>query len=61
MPYNKTPPDGIANHGSVYLCLFGRDLAPGEAVKARCRMVVKRDFSDAAAIELYRQYSPITK
>jgi hypothetical protein len=56
MPYNKTPPDGIANHNSLYLCLFGRDVAAGESVTARCRLVVKKDLTDAGAVELYQQY-----
>jgi hypothetical protein len=56
MPYNKTPPDNIANHGSLYLCLFGRDLAAGEKATARCRLVVKHDLTDEAAIDLYQQY-----
>jgi hypothetical protein len=56
MPYNKTPPDNIAGHNSVYLSLFGRDLAAGEQVTTRCRLVVKKGLTDAAAIELYQQY-----
>ena len=56
MPYNKTPPDNIANHGSVYLSLFGRDVAAGEVVKVHCRLIGRTDLTDAAAIGLYQQY-----
>lgn len=55
-PYNKTPPDGVAGHSSLYLSLFGRDLAAGETARARSRLVVRENLSDAQAIELYQQY-----
>jgi len=56
LPYNKTPPDNVANHGSLYLSLFGGDLAAGETAHARCRIVIKKDVTDAGAIGLYQQY-----
>jgi hypothetical protein len=56
MPYNKTPPDNVAGHGSLYLSLFGCDLAAGEHVQGRCRMVIKKDLSDSGAIDLYQRY-----
>jgi len=55
-PYNKTPPDGVANHASLYLSLFGQDLAAGQTARADCRLVVGRNLSDAEVIERYRAY-----
>lgn len=54
MPYNKQPPDGVAGHSSLYLCLFGRDLAQGETAVARCRMLVGKDLPDAAILGCYQ-------
>lgn len=56
-PYNKTPPDGVAGHASLYLSLFGRDLKAGQTARARCRLVVARKLSDGRAIELYEEYA----
>jgi hypothetical protein len=55
-PYNKTPPDGVAGHQSLYLSLFGQDLAAGETARARTRLVVGRNISDERAAALYGQY-----
>ena len=55
-PYNKTPPDGVAGHRSLYQSLFGRDVAAGQTVSARSRLVVRTGLSDEAAIGLYEQY-----
>jgi hypothetical protein len=55
-PYNKTPPDGVAGHSSLYLSLLGRDVKAGETVHAHCRMVIDSDLSDARAGELYQAY-----
>ena len=55
-PYNKTPPDGVAGHVSLYLSLFGRDLAAGQRARARCRIVFGRNVSDPQAIALYETY-----
>lgn len=54
--YNKTPPDGVADHWSLYLSLFGRDLAAGETARARTRLVIGRDLTDARAVELQQEY-----
>ena len=54
-PYNKTPPDGVAGHNSLYLSLFGRDLRAGQTAKAHSRLVVGM-LSDKQAIELYGTY-----
>lgn len=55
-PYNKTPPDGVAGHASLYLSLFGRDLAAGQTARARSRLVVRRKLTDGQAIGLYEAY-----
>jgi len=55
-PYNRTPPDGVAGHQSLYLSLFGRDVGPGQTARTHCRMVVGK-ISDEQAVELYSEYS----
>ena len=50
------PPDGIANHGSVYMSLFGQDLAAGASARAHVRLVVQHKLADQRAVELYEQY-----
>jgi len=55
-PYNRTPPDGVAGHQSLYLSLFGRDVGPGQTARAHCRMAVGK-ISDQQAVELYSEYS----
>jgi len=55
MPYNKTPPDGVAGHASLYLSLFGQDLAAGQTARARSRLVIGH-LSDEQALELYEAY-----
>ena len=57
LPYNKTPPDGPASHASLYLSLFGRDLAAGQTAKARTRMLVGREMSDRQVIDAYEAYT----
>lgn len=56
MPYNQEPPDNVAAHGSIYLCLFGRDVAAGETATAHCRLIVAKDLSDEAIIGRYGAY-----
>ena len=55
-PYNKSPPDGVAGHASLYLSLFGHDLKQGETARAHARLVILRDYSDAKAVEQYEAY-----
>jgi len=55
-PYNRTPPDRIAGHRSLYLSLFGHDVEKGQTVRARTRLVVKAGLSDEEAEELYQRY-----
>ena len=55
-PYNREPPDGVAGHNSLYLSLFGRDLAAGEAATAHCRVIVGQDLSDEMILKRYKEY-----
>lgn len=56
-PYNQTPPDDVANHRSLYLSLFGFDVAAGQTVRARSRLQVIADPADAAAEKAYEDYA----
>jgi hypothetical protein len=56
VPYNKQPPDNVASHGSVYLSLFGSDVAAGQTAKAHCRLVVAKDLSDEVILRRYQEY-----
>ncbi|NOX56683.1 MAG: hypothetical protein GXP27_20000 [Planctomycetes bacterium] len=55
-PYDKTPPDGVAGHRSLYLCLFGQDVAAGQTVRARTRLVVGTSITDEVAVQRYQQF-----
>jgi hypothetical protein len=57
MSYNMEPPDGIANHGSVYMSLFGKDIEAGASERAHIRLVVERHLANQRAVELYEQYT----
>jgi hypothetical protein len=54
--YNRKPADGVAGHGSVYMSLFGRDVAAGQTAKARCRVIIAPGLSDQAVVERYQAY-----
>jgi hypothetical protein len=56
VPYNREPPDNVASHGSVYLSLFGADLAAGQTATAHCRLIIAKDLSDEAILQRYRAY-----
>jgi hypothetical protein len=56
LPYNKTPPDGVAGHQSLYLSLFGQDLMAGETARAAARLVIGQNLTDQQAVELYGKY-----
>ncbi len=56
LPYNKQPPDPVSSHYSLYLSLFGRDLAPGETARARCRLLVCKNLRDAQLRDRYARY-----
>jgi hypothetical protein len=56
LSYNKTPPDNVAGHQSVYQSFFGRDVAAGETVRARCRLVVGKDLADDEIVKRYERY-----
>jgi hypothetical protein len=55
-PYNMDPPDGVSNHYSMYMSLFGRDLKAGETAQARVRLVVGQNISDQSAVDLYEKF-----
>lgn len=55
-PYNMDPPDGIANHYSMYLSLFGRDLRAGQSARALTRFVVGHGVSEQDAVRLYERF-----
>ena len=55
-PYNQDPPDGVANHRSLYLSLFGQDVEAGQTVRARSRLVVAAGLTDEAAVKRYQDY-----
>lgn len=56
MPYNLTPPDGVAGHHSIYLSLFGGNVRAGQTVRALVRMIVDRGITDEKALEAYRSF-----
>ncbi len=51
----STPYSG-EGHRSLYLSLFGRDLAIGQIATARSRLLIGRDISDERAVALCRAY-----
>ncbi len=55
-PWNPAAPEA-GGYRSLYLSLFGRDLAAGEKARARCRMVIGRGLTDEKAVALYEAYS----
>jgi len=55
-PYNKTPPDRIAGHRSLYFSLFGGDIEKGQTARARTRLVVRQGLTDDQAVKLYQAY-----
>lgn len=44
-------------HYSMYLCLFGGDLVPGQTAKARARLVIADRPTDADILRLYEDYN----
>ena len=55
-PYNKQPPDNVAGHSSLYLSLFGEDVAVGETARAHCRLVIAKDLDDEQVLQRYARY-----
>lgn len=49
-------PFGEEGHRSVYLSLFGRDLAPGQSAAARARLVIAPNLAPADAVRRYETY-----
>ena len=54
--YNPPPADGVANHFSTYLSLFGRDVKAGETAKACSRLGVRKNLAPADAIKVYEDF-----
>jgi len=52
MPFEADP------HRSIYLSLFGKDLKPGETVRARARLVIQQNLASEAIDRLYTTYLP---
>jgi hypothetical protein len=50
-----TPFEG-EGHYSMYLSLFGRDLAAGQSGRARARLVLAEKPSEADMLKLYQEY-----
>lgn len=55
-PYNKQPPDNVAGHSSLYLSLFGKDVAAGETARAHCRMVIAKGLDNEQVLQRYAKY-----
>jgi hypothetical protein len=55
-PYNQDPPDGVANHRSLYLSLFGGDVTKGETVRAQSRLQILASPTDEAIEKCYETY-----
>lgn len=54
-PWNPDTPEA-GGYRSIYLSLFGRDLKAGQPAKARCRMVLARELTDAEVLRRYREW-----
>jgi len=55
-PYNLDPPDGVAGHRSLYLSLFGSDVAEGDTVRAQSRLQILASPTDEAIEQSYQSY-----
>jgi hypothetical protein len=49
-------PYGEESHRSLYLSLLGCDLEAGQTKTAHTRLAIRRDLSDAGAIECYEAF-----
>lgn len=56
MSYNMDPPDGVANHHSTYVSLFGHDVKEGQVERAFLRAVLGGPFSKQDALAQYNQF-----
>ena len=54
-PWNAESRDA-GGYRSLYLSLFGRDLAAKETARARCRLVVRRHVTNDDAVRCYQEY-----
>ena len=51
-------PQQTEGHYSMYLSLFGRDLISGETARARARLIIDSNLSDAQIIQACQDYLP---
>ncbi len=56
-PYNQDPPDGVANHRSLYLSLFGGNVAKGETVLATSRLQILANPTDETLEQCYADFA----
>ena len=54
-PWNPDSPEA-GGYRSLYLSLFGRNLAAGETARARCRLIVRRNVTNDDAVRCYQEY-----
>jgi len=54
--YNMDPPDGVANHHSTYLGLFGKDIKAGQTVRTTSRLVVLDKMAADQVVAEYRRF-----
>ncbi len=54
-PWNPASADA-GGYRSLYLSLFGRDLPAGQTARARCRLIIAKDLSDAQAVRRNEDY-----
>lgn len=52
-------PENLQSGGyrSLYLSLFGYEIKAGQTAKARCRLVIGRDLTEARILEIYEKYT----
>lgn len=54
-PWNADSPEA-GGYRSLYLSLFGCDLAAGETARARCRLILRRHLTNDDAVRCYQEY-----
>ncbi len=61
MPYDMTPPDGIAGHNSVYFSLFGNNIRENEIAHASYRLIIERKMTEDRSMNYFQQFVQDTK
>lgn len=61
MAYNLDPPDGVANHYSMYFSFFGGDVPKGKTVRAQSRVVIGRGIDQEEALALYKAFLEVRR